>query len=372
MIGDIKVLLSLAYWFGPFCPEDSRPTSLTKKEVEVSCGDRVIKAWVYIPRGAIRGIYLISPGFHFQGPSDPRFIRFNSILASAGFLIMAPFIEDYINMKLLPTAEVDFRACFDYLESMEERPPEIKPGIFSVSFGSLLAMRLAGHKDYKERVGGLIIFGGYADWDETLRFFLTGLLNGEMVAKRDPLCRPVVFLNLLDCIQPEPKDPEKLIHAWKEYIQTSWPGSFYLERKNYEALAYKISEKLEGRDKELFIQGCVFNDEGKKTGLEALDKMKEEWVYLDPLVWSSEVSCPVTVIHGRDDDVVPVNQAKRFEKALEHNDNVSICITGLFAHSKNEGKDSLYTKTALLVKEVTMLFKILKNFLIMGSQKGEK
>ncbi len=369
---DLKDYLFLAYWLGPFAPKGKSPSLFRKREATIPCGERFIKTWIYRPQGKIHGVFLMSPGFHFKGPADPRFERVTSILASSGLLIMAPFIEDYINIKILPRTEKDFRVCFDYLESLPEKPPEIKPAVFSISFGSLLAIRLAGHKDYRKRIGGLIIFGGYADWNETLNYFLTGIMKGERMPQRDHQVRPAVFLNLLEGIDPPPQNRLLLERTWREFIKATWPDPLYADLDKYEELAYQMSENLEGWDKELFIQGCCLNREAEKTGLRALKEMEKKWAYLDPLIEASEVCCPVMVVHGREDDVIPVNQVDRFGEAFKHNESVSLCITGLVKHSENEGKETFFSRFVILTKELLVMLKIIKNIFLLARQKGDK
>ena len=366
-----KNFLNMAFWLGPLSSDEKKPGGFKRKELVIPVKDRSIKAWLYIPNGKIQGVFLMAPGFHFLGPADERFVRFNSILASSGFMLLCPFIEDYLDMKVLPRTEDDFKACFDVLESLPEKPRKMKPGVFSISFGSLLAVRLAGHKNYKDRVGGLSIFGGYANWDETLRYFLSGDAEGEFVQNRDPLCRPAVFLHLLDSIEPKPEDPEALREAWVEYIKKTWPDPLYLENDRYKDCAREMSKSLEESKRDLFLKGCLPGREGLDTALNALDKMKEKWDYLDPLAYAKDIHCPVTIIHGKDDGVIPVNQVYRFKQALRHNKNVTTCVTGLFSHSQNEGQENLATKVTILGKELIMMVRILKSFFLMGGDKGE-
>ena len=130
-----KNFLKMAFWLGPLSSDEKRPGGFTRKELVIPLKNRSIKAWLYTPNGKIEGVFLMAPGFHFLGPAVERFVRFNSILASSGFMLLCPFIEDYLDMRVLPRTEDDFKACFDTLESLPERPRKMKPGVFSVSFG---------------------------------------------------------------------------------------------------------------------------------------------------------------------------------------------------------------------------------------------
>ena len=86
---------------------------------------------------------------------------------------------------------------------------------------------------------------------------------------------------MLDCIEPKPEDPEALREAWVEYIKKTWPDPLYLENDRYKDCAREMSKSLEESKRDLFLKGCLPGREGLDTALNALDKMKEKWNYLD-------------------------------------------------------------------------------------------
>src|SRR5262249_60412292 len=116
-----------------------------------------------------------------------RLDRFCRLLAAAGPLVIAPFIPD--SLALVPTR----RAIDDFARVAGAAPRWIDraPVVFSISFGSLLAFALAAERP--ELAARLVIFGGYSDLPDVLRYCLTG--DG-----RDPMNQPVVLMNLLDHI----------------------------------------------------------------------------------------------------------------------------------------------------------------------------
>src|SRR5678815_492775 len=139
-------LFTLARWLGPWAGSHKSPAVPARDEDLDG-----IRVRIYGRRD--RSTFLIAPGLHYAGPDDPRMDRFCRILAAAGHLVVAPFIPDYLALE--PNA----RAI----------------------------------RDYK-----LVIFGGYADFRETVGFCLTGSVLSGRAAIRDPLNQPVVMLNLLE------------------------------------------------------------------------------------------------------------------------------------------------------------------------------
>lgn len=127
---------------------------------------------------ASRATYLIAPGLHYACADDPRMDRFCRVLAAARHRVVIPYIPDYLALRPTERAKRDFARAFHALPRWSDQ----RPIVFSVSFGSLLALA-AEHGD---RIARLVLFGGYADLRETLRFCLTGEVASGRSALRDP------------------------------------------------------------------------------------------------------------------------------------------------------------------------------------------
>src|SRR5262249_46622065 len=152
-------------------------------------------AWIYAPKHREPiGAYLLCPGIHYDGPADARFERFASILAAAGIVVLAPFLPDFLQLRVDPRVVGDLDRAFSALLDANERPRGSKPGLFSISFGSLPVLRVASSMERRDQVGAVMVFGGYADFANAMTFSLEG-------PARDPTNQPVVFMNLIDDLE---------------------------------------------------------------------------------------------------------------------------------------------------------------------------
>ena len=142
--------------------------------------------------------------------------RFNAILAHSGQLVLCPFLPEFRRARVGATLVPDALAAFDALAAMPDAPHP-RPGVFSISFGSYPALHVAAKRD----VGALTVFGGYATFDESVRF----CLEGDADHPHDPLNRPVVFINLLAFLPGAPPNRELLADAWLHYIRRTWGKS---------------------------------------------------------------------------------------------------------------------------------------------------
>src|SRR5690606_4803104 len=140
---------------------------------------------------------LLVPGLHYLGPADPRLDRFLAVLADAGILVLAPFLPELRELRVGPSLVPDTVASYEALLSLPDRPAG-RPGVFSISFANYPAIHLATQRD----VGALVLFGGYAEFDDVIRFSL----EHASEVPQDPLNRPVVFLALLDHLPGLPRD----------------------------------------------------------------------------------------------------------------------------------------------------------------------
>lgn len=341
----MTALARLARWLGPWTPETRRPLGGRRRRTRVT-GTTPFDAWVYRPRGAPSGALLVLPGLHYLGPADPRLDRFLAILADAGLLVMCPFLPEFRRLRVGPSLVPDARAAFDALLA-EPDAPRVRPGVFSISFGSYPAIHLASSD---ARVGALTLFGGYASFEDAIRFSL----EGDADQPHDPLNRPIVFLNLVDHLGVAPNDEAPLRAAWMTYVRRTWGRPIMKERSRWEPLARSMAERLPEEARRLFLIGTGAEPGGTEIVKAGLERAHDELSHLDPLDACGSIRCPVTIVHGRDDDVIPHTHAHMLAEAMPASVPTRVLITGLYAHtghgapSPSELRDEAKTLGAIL------------------------
>jgi len=310
-------IATLARWLGPWADAKKAPDVDVVETVEAGTRVRLYG------RGSP---YLIAPGLHYAGPDDPRMDRFCRILASAGHLVIAPFVRDYLALVPCARAIADFRAVYDVCE---------RPTIFSISFGSLLAFAVAAERDVER----LVIFGGYADFHETMRYCLTG-------AGRDPLNQPVVLMNLLDYIPHAREHREALVAGWRRYVEATWGRPEMKAFDRYAAVARSIDVPEPVR--ELFLAGIMPGAWAiAEPALAQFDARA-----LDPRPYLPRIRAEVDLVHGADDDVIPYSQSHALAALLPH---ARVHITGMYGHTGATG-----SRLAALPRELATMYRVLR------------
>ena len=337
----LNQVLYLARWLGPWASMSKKPDfSVLRKTVRIPAtraGERSFDAWFYLPtRRPVEGAFIMSPGLHYLGAADHRMRRLATVLASSGIAVFSPFLRDYLDLKVTPQSVEDLQRAFRVLIRRPELPEGMRPGVFSISFGSLLALRLISEPSLRDLVGGAVVFGGYGVWDETIRFCLTGEVDGVVTMKRDVLNQPVVYMNLLEDFVAPPRDPRPVMDAWTRTIHATWGRDEFKRGDRLIELAHQIAPKVPEAQRSLFLSGVGANEDHQEA-LEALDRSEARLkAFVDPRPHLHRVRCPVYLVHGVDDDVIPVNQLDRLQEAFPASAEVHTYKTGMYSHSNSQ------------------------------------
>jgi hypothetical protein len=252
----------LAAWLGPWAGTRV-PKSTTRTPIVI--GDaRPTRAYVYRPRRA-HGVYLVAPGLHYPGPDDPRMDRFCRVLANAGHVVVAPFLSDFLALRIAETTTADLARAFDHACAIAEAERLEGPAVFSISFGSRPAIELCA-SEAGARATKLVLFGGFCDFDATVRFAVTGRASSEGASihvPHDPLNAPVVFLNLLAFHDDDALDKPLLARAMREMVQSTWgrPELKIGDRRAEHASKIVAALSLSTAEREFFLRDARVDPE---------------------------------------------------------------------------------------------------------------
>ncbi|MCX5741483.1 MAG: hypothetical protein NT062_03175 [Proteobacteria bacterium] len=322
-IDRIVTMARLARWLGPWADSTRVPADIAVRDELV--GELRVRVF---GAGGTRATYLVAPGLHYAGVDDPRMDRFCRILASAGGLVVAPFVPDYLALRPRGRAKRDFARVFAHLANLGS-PPGRKPIVFSISFGSLLALSLAAtHGDAIDR---LVLFGGYADLATTLQFALTGeVLGSGRIATRDPLNQPVVLANLVDQLEDlAAADRDALVAHWRRYVERVWGRPEMKARDRYVAIALELAADVPPALRALFLVGIGVTPGARELAARALRAFDAR--ELDPTPHLAAIRCRVELVHGTDDDVIPFEQSHALAAQLPH---ARVHLTGMYNHTR--------------------------------------
>jgi pimeloyl-ACP methyl ester carboxylesterase len=331
----VRGAATLVRWLGPWADPQARP-GVGAITDDVAGGIRVR---VFRPRGTPRALFLMAQGIQFAGPDDARMDRFCRVVCAAGHVVVAPFIPDFLNLIPTPRAIDDFAA----VHAARDRwaPSDRPPVVFSISFGSLLALGLAARLPPGE-LERLILFGGYGDFAAAMAYCLTGEVPGRPGprAPRDPLNQPVLLMSLAPYFDPPCSDPHALVEGWRRYAHRTWGRPEMKARERFTPVAHEIAAELPAAVRELFLIGVGVVPGAVELGLAALERARPDWALLDPAPYLGGVTGKVDIVHARDDDVIPYEHAALLAAGLA-NAQARVHITGLYDHTGRHARPSL-------------------------------
>jgi pimeloyl-ACP methyl ester carboxylesterase len=329
-------IATLARWLGPWASATKAPEADVSDELVAGLRVRTYihkRMYVHTHQDASnRPPFVIAPGLHYAGADDPRLDRFCRILAAAGHRVIAPFVPSYLAL------EPEQRAIDDFIRFVDTLPRCVA---FSISFGSLLVFAAAAERpDAFER---LVAFGGYADFIDAMRFCLTG-------EHRDPLNQPVVLMNLLAHIDHDRAHTAALKAAWRRYVEQTWGRPEMKAPERYLAIADAIAPSVPAEIRELFLAGIRPGAWPIAEPALALADRRD----LEPSRFLAHVRGRVDLVHGADDDVIPVEHVHRLAAGLVNAD-VRVHVTGLYGHT-----GAGFGKLVALPRELATMVRVLR------------
>ncbi len=341
--------LTLLWWLGPWCDQSRVPKEIQCQDHEVPFRFRV-----YRPRQYSKAV-MVLPGLHPDGLDDARLDRFCRVLASAGVMVGISELPTMMRSMMAPELLDETITAAEYFHALciQEGYPTF--GIFCISASSIAGLHLATHPTFENRISKVHLFGGFADWKESLRFAMTGNIPidpPEQIVV-DPLSLPVVYMNLLSCFPSFVTDAlelpallrDPLMDSLFEYVSLSWEKPDVIHPQDTQQIADRIVRDLQQGcpqqvDKECltqrFLEGCALRSGGQARVHRFLDGVAQEhhasvsWLDPKPLLHTLQV--PLDVSHGRDDFVVPYPQADMLA-TLAPPSLVHTYVTGLYHHT---------------------------------------
>ena len=307
----------LVRWLGPWAGERV-PPGIRREELRLDGGR--LRCFLYEGPRPPTGAWLVTPGLHPQGPLDPRLDRFCRVLAAAGSLVLAPALPDHLALRLAQAAADDLALAFDELARRSPRP-----AVFSISFGSGPAIALAARDGYRDRLAALVLFGGFADIADAARFALAG-------ARHDPTNGPAVMLNLVEHLPPR-CGVDRVAAAWRAMVARTWGRPELKLPGARDPLAHELAAALGAAERDLFLEGCLLKPGALARLEEGLRASSAAFAFADPRPALAALRCPVVIVHGRDDDVIPVDHAMRLFAGLPENHPAQLHLTGMYGHT---------------------------------------
>jgi pimeloyl-ACP methyl ester carboxylesterase len=267
-------------------------------------GNRDYQAFLYIPerKDATHALVLV-PGLSEQGCYHPRLIAFSRFLSEMGFLVLTPDIETLRNFQISaePIDQIVFwcRQVPGLQGSFEVR----KTGLAGISYSGTLALMAAARPEIRNRLAFVMGIGPYYDLIRcTKEWFAAEVSNNAQYPTRF-YAKWIVMQSALDMIRSSQE---------RAYLHQVL-DSLILQKK-----IPSSDEELTAEGKRWYQLAVMKSDQTDPKLEEEIEQYLLAHVYrdLNPEPALDKINCPVFLVHGAYDDLIPARESLELHRRL--------------------------------------------------------
>lgn len=275
---------------------------------------------LYTPTKKEKGLIISLTGFSTSGYQDKRIAVVNNAFVKLGYRVITPKIKTIDDLLIHPSGidemkEVISRIAADTLLN----PNKFCPAVFAPSFTAGIAA-LAIAEMPVNSVSSLCLIGGFCDFETTIQFALTNEKN------EDDYGMHILMKNFL---KYEVGNNPRL----EELVQTAIEDNG-LKRKV--PLLPSLLAQTDSTTADLYNK-LRFNTEFRR------DLIMQAWTKIpDFAIWENrldlskhayKITCSITIIHGKEDVVIPSSESIMLNSLLkDKNPKVHLELSNLLDH----------------------------------------
>ncbi|MCX6543769.1 MAG: hypothetical protein NTV05_05075 [Acidobacteria bacterium] len=304
-----------------------------------------LRTRLFIPAHIRRAVTLVA-GVNMLGIEEPRLYGLAYELASVGVAVATPDTPDLKRFVISPrtTDMIEDSALWLSRQTRLTRDGHI--GMVGISFSGSLSIVAAGRPALRDRVDFVFSFGGHGDFPRELRFLYSGQepevpaagATGDP-ARREVYRRPhdygvvIILLDLADRVVPAGQ-----VAPLRQAILT------YLLAGHYELIDTRLAKVT--FDEALRLAEALpepsrtYMRQVNTRDVAALGQLVAPLLVSlggDPALSperSAPPACPIYLLHGTDDTVIPSIETLWLERYLAGKASVRVLLSGLITHAE--------------------------------------
>ena len=263
-------------------------------------------ARIYHPVGiAHPSALVVVPGVHHLGMEEPRLRRFARALASHGYLVLTPQVDDLADYNITRGSAT---VIGDAVHELARRSGSQKVGLLGLSFAGGMALIAASDPAVEPQLSGVIAIGAHDDLTRVLDFFETDQTrapDGTLLKMQAHEYGSLVTAYSHATAFFSPQDVAQARITLRTLLWEDLPQAH--------AEAAKLSPAGQARMAQLFAHDTksLVADTHR-----ALTSARPELDAASPHYYLARVHVPVMLLHGSADNVVPPTESLWLEKDL--------------------------------------------------------
>jgi dienelactone hydrolase len=313
-------------------------------DTSVPSRDGALRARLYLPDHYRRAIVLVA-GVNALGIDEPRLYGLAQELAAIGYAVLTPELPDLQRYEITARTTDMIEDAAVWLSTQPRLARDGRVGLIGISFAGGLSIVASGRPALRGRAAFVFSFGGHSDFPRVLRFLCTGMEpappgpGAGTAPSAERYRRPhdygvvIVLLGGADRVVP----PEQ-VGPLRAAILTFLRASHYDlidKRKAAEtfAEARRMADALPEPSRTLMRE--VNDRDVGRLGATMLPVIRQasHSPALSP-DRSPAPACPVYILHGTDDNVVPAVESEWLSRYLDGRTRVRTLLSPIITHAE--------------------------------------
>ncbi len=260
-------------------------------------------------------------GLSVHGYRDERLAAVSRAFARQGFRVVTPCVSDIDRLLVHPATIDKFAALIQAIHGDKYLNPTGQPlGIFAASYSGGIAMLAAVRAHIASCINSICLLGAFSHFSNVMRFVIEQ-------DDADEYARYILLRNFLE--RSQYRDDEVI-----ELLNVAILDNGF-KRKKPELPGYLQSSSAATVDFfEQLLQHAAFRSELSCKAFAEIDR-RENWTdHFDLVTKLDGIDFSVSLIHGRDDWVIPCSESIYLHEALQRlGKNSQLVLTKLLGHS---------------------------------------
>ncbi|OYU94525.1 MAG: hypothetical protein CFE21_16095 [Bacteroidetes bacterium B1(2017)] len=312
------------------------PSLGVETELPLSTGNTPIL--LYTPVGKEKGLILSFSGFSMSGYKDKRMAIVNNAFRKMGYRVITPKIHTIDSLLIHPLGIEEVKEAIERIMADPIlNPNKFCPAVFAPSFTAGIAA-LAIAEMPENTVSSLCLLGSFSDFETTIQFALSNENN------EDDYGMHILMKNFLKYELGDNPELEAL-------VQTALEDNG-LRRQI--PLLPALLDKASPKNLELYTKLKNNTEFRSEAILNAWTKIPDftSWKnQLDLSIHAHKITCPVSIIHGKEDNVIPASQSVLLHSLIsENNKNVHLELSSLLDHGDLKLSFNIFREAVNLAK----------------------
>ena len=307
------------------------------EEHELSLSSGKTPLLLYTPSQKEKGLILSLSGFSMSGYEDKRIAVVNNAFAKLGYRVITPKIPTIDALLIHPSGIDEVQELITHIAADEVlNPHKFSPAVFAPSFTAGIAA-LAIAEMPENSISSLCLIGSFCDFESTIQFALTNEKNVDDYGMH------ILMKNFL---KHEVGHHPRL----EEIIQTALEDNGL---KRQVPMLPSLLAQTDAETLDLYKKLRHDTEFRREVIMRAWTKIPDFAIWknrLDLSKHANKITCPISIIHGKEDNVIPSSESVWLHALMKDNTKTHLEVSNLLDHGDLKVGFKIFSEIAHLAK----------------------